>query len=208
MISTGLPARLASLYLHDYTEEHLPPLPPTLTELDFGPLIDPDEMPFSLNLRSLSIYASLPLPEWPESASCMVHLTKLELEACTLTDGLPALVASLPALEVISVRLTDLPCLPEKLACVGSLRRLIVYYGNLARVPAVLGGGAASRLEHLNLGYNDGLEMDDEGLEVLRSLTALTYLHLRGGIELLANNGAGSEVLHKALTAGLKESWE
>ena len=131
----------------------------------------------------------------------MVQLTELYL-VCPL-DELPAPPASLPAVEVLQLAdsCLGLRDLPQELACVGSLRQLTIRgpYNHLSSVPAVLGGGAASRLEHLDLGDNVHLVVDDEGLAVLQSLTALTYLSLLGVRQGVKPTNAGTEVLRRAL---------
>ena len=66
----------------------------------------------------------------------------------------------------------------------------------------MLGGGAASRLEHFNLGRNHSLVVGDEGLALLCSLGALQCLNLRGAAQQPRPAEVGDERLYKAMKAG------
>ena len=113
---------------------------------------------------------------------------------------LPAPLTLLPAVEALDLSYSSLDDFPKELACVGSLRRLVLTGNHLGRVPRVLGGGAASRLKHLDLSLNLPFVVDHAGLAVLRSLTALTHLDLLAGIGRGVKPGAAdSEVLREAL---------
>ncbi|GAB4822971.1 hypothetical protein N2152v2_010017 [Parachlorella kessleri] len=169
---------LVSLRLRLSTVEALPQLSPTLTSLRIdGADHSLRTVPVAPNLRSLKLWW-LPRMVWPEGLSAMVHLTTLH------TSGpgrqvLPAPLAALPALEDLRLYNRRVTALPDQLACAGALRRLDACGGGLEQVPAVLGGGAACQLAHLSLSGNKLLTVSSEGLEVLRSLTALTCLDVR-----------------------------
>ncbi|GAB4822986.1 hypothetical protein N2152v2_010032 [Parachlorella kessleri] len=97
----------------------------------------------------------------------------------------PALAPLPPTVTALAIGTDPNNSLQQELACVGTLRYLGLSGNSLSRVPAVLGGGAASRLEHLDMRYNcraivnyEDEAVDDAGLQVLRSLTALTHLSL------------------------------
>ncbi len=139
---------------------------------------------------------------WPESMSAMIQLTALRING--RLQELPLPLAALPALEDVHLGGNDLTGLPGQLAWVGCVRRLVLARCSLEGVPAVLGGGAASRLEYLDLGGNEDLVVSEEGLEVLRSLTAMQTLNI-------TDEGTGwwegvgrKEVVRPALSPGCK----
>ena len=86
----------------------------------------------------------------------------------------------------------------------GSLRQLDLSGNHLTSVPAVLGGGAASLLEHLDLGRNSSLVVGDDGLEVLEALTALTCLNLWETGQSIEHFHTESEALRRAFQVGLE----
>jgi len=147
--------------------------------LKFGP---PHELALGACTRLCSLWLRqcCPPPGWPAEPSSMTQLTELHITACGWTE-LPRQLTALPALEVLDLsnnRLTGLP----QLACLSSLRELSLEYNNLSEVPAVLGGGSASRLEKLLLVCN-GVKyghLGNAGVALLESLTALQTLSLSG----------------------------
>ncbi|GAB4823005.1 hypothetical protein N2152v2_010051 [Parachlorella kessleri] len=181
MLHDHLPgwSRLESLALNHYSEPTLPQLPTSLTEHRLWSADVMQVAAVAPTLRSLQFGACVALNVWPHSMTAMSQLTLLEISDCPL-GVLPPPVAALPALVKLEIASTRLAVLPQQLACVGSLCRLVLDGNELESVPAVLAGGAASRLEHLDLSGNYSLSITAEGLQILRSLTALTYLGLRG----------------------------
>ena len=178
--------RLEALAMHYYPEPTLPQLPTSLTELRLWQAEVMQVAPVAHSLRSLQLGECLTLNVWPHSMTAMSQLTSLAILECHL-GVLPAAVAALPALAKLDVVLSRLVVLPKQMDCLGSLRRLVLEGNELESVPAVLAGGAASRSEHLDLSDNPALGITEEGLQILRSLTTLTFLGLRrlGSLEQL-----------------------
>ncbi|GAB4823008.1 hypothetical protein N2152v2_010054 [Parachlorella kessleri] len=186
--------------------EHLrtqPQLPPSLTKLEVTGDVSLRTAPYGLSLRCLQLHCASSLEAWPESMSAMVQLTALRING--LLPELPLPLAALPALEDVHLADTHLTGLPWQLAWVGSVRRLVLARCRLKRVPAVLGGGAASRLEQLDLAANGDLVVTQEGLEVLGSLTALQILNITDiGTGSWSGDKEAAEALRRALTPGCK----
>ena len=201
VLRSSLPSRLAVLHLKQYSEPALPLLPPTLTWLNVTCTDGLRVLPVSPALRLLHVQGSGLHLTCPDHASAMSHLTALYLRFCELGERLPASLAALRALKRLVVTDSQLCILPGELACLGSLQQLCLGYNDFRSVPAVLGGGAASRLQYLDLSNNTRLVVDDEGLAVLHSLTALTFLYLNGAAQPRLEKLKASEVMVRALKA-------
>ncbi|GAB4815270.1 hypothetical protein N2152v2_002316 [Parachlorella kessleri] len=177
-VNALLPAcqALQQLHLGQYTGEAIAQLPSSLTRLSVSGSEQLRLLPASPRLRSLRLHMCTSLAEAPPEVVDLVHLTSLQLVQCQLRE-LPQGVAALPRLEVVDLSGNEaLSELPLGLACLPSLRELCLSACGFSRVPSVLGGGQATSLELLDMSGCVDLTLDDAGLAVLSSLTALTCL--------------------------------
>ncbi|GAB4821178.1 hypothetical protein N2152v2_008224 [Parachlorella kessleri] len=197
LLSNVLPAclRLADLKPCGYNRPALPQLATTLTWLYLEQAMELQQLPSADMLRSLGLKRCRLLGD-AASGAVMRHLTALQLVGCDLQRLPPDLTAP-PAVEMLDLSSNELSDLPQQLACLPCLRKLLLRKCKLRQVPLVLGCGLAVRLEHLNLSYNENLVITDEGLEVVSSLTALTYLnlHVIGGVTVVGGFKAVRHVL-------------
>ncbi len=140
---------------------------PSLTFLYWGIFSTLRESLLKLSLRNCS-----KLPQVPPTIGVLIHLQKLDLTNCNLTDEtFPKQVALLLNLQVLDIGTNSLTKIPDVIEFIPQLRSLCVCYNKITKLPPWI---LSSEITSLCIAYNDFTNFPTD------EISNLSYLNYNG----------------------------